>query len=223
MNNYFIIAIDGPAGVGKSSVSMNVATKLGFTLIDTGAMYRSVALIAKEKNIEINDSKVIDIAKNINVNFKTSTEGNKVFIDTKDVSTLIRTEEISKAASAVAKIKEVREHLVNKQREFSKSQSVVMEGRDIGSVVFPNATVKIFLTADPKERALRRFKELQAKNPNIDFEETLKDLMSRDDNDTNRKESPLIKTVDAIEIDTTHLTIDEVVEKIISIAKLRIK
>lgn len=223
MNNYFIIAIDGPAGVGKSSVSMNVATKLGFTLIDTGAMYRSVALTAKENGIEINDLKVIDIAKNINVNFKTSTEGNKVFIDSKDVSTLIRTEEISKSASAVAKIKEVREHLVNKQREFSKTQSVVMEGRDIGSVVFPDATVKIFLTADPKERALRRFKELQAKNPNINFEETLKDLMSRDDNDTNRKESPLIKTADAIEIDTTHLTIDEVVEQIISIAKLRIK
>jgi len=157
------------------------------------------------------------------VNFKTSTEGNKVFIDSRDVSTLIRTEEISKSASAVAKIKEVREYLVNKQREFSKTQSVVMEGRDIGSVVFPNATVKIFLTADPKERALRRFKELQAKNPDINFEETLKDLMSRDDNDTNRKESPLIKTADAIEIDTTHLTIDEVVEKIISIAKLRIK
>ncbi len=223
MNNYFIIAIDGPAGVGKSSVSMNVATKLGFTLIDTGAMYRSVSLTAKENGIEINDLKVIDIAKNINVNFKTSTEGNKVFIDSKDVSTLIRTEEISKSASAVAKIKEVREHLVNKQREFSKTQSVVMEGRDIGSVVFPDATVKIFLTADPKERALRRFKELQAKNPNINFEETLKDLMSRDDNDTNRKESPLIKTADAIEIDTTHLTIDEVVEQIISIAKLRIK
>lgn len=223
MNNYYIIAIDGPAGVGKSSVSMNVATKLGFTLIDTGAMYRSVALTAKENGIEIGDSKVIDIAKNINVNFKTSTEGNKVFIDSRDVSTLIRTEEISKSASAVAKIKEVREYLVNKQREFSKTQSVVMEGRDIGSVVFPNATVKIFLTADPKERALRRFKELQAKNPDINFEETLKDLMSRDDNDTNRKESPLIKTADAIEIDTTHLTIDEVVEKIISIAKLRIK
>ena len=223
MNNYYIIAIDGPAGVGKSSVSMNVATKLGFTLIDTGAMYRSVALTAKENGIEIGDSKVIDIAKNINVNFKTSTEGNKVFIDSRDVSTLIRTEEISKSASAVAKIKEVREYLVNKQREFSKTQSVVMEGRDIGSVVFPNATVKIFLTADPKERALRRFKELQAKNRDINFEETLKDLMSRDDNDTNRKESPLIKTADAIEIDTTHLTIDEVVEKIISIAKLRIK
>lgn len=223
MSNYYIIAIDGPAGVGKSSVSMNVATKLGFTLIDTGAMYRSVALTAKENGIEISDLKVIDIAKDINVNFKTSTEGNKVFIDLRDVSTLIRTEEISKAASAVAKIKEVREHLVNKQREFSKSQSVVMEGRDIGSVVFPDATVKIFLTADPKERALRRFKELQAKNPDINFEETLKDLMSRDDNDTNRKESPLIKTADAIEIDTTHLTIDEVVEKIISIAKLRIK
>jgi len=214
-----VVAIDGPGGVGKSSVSFAVAKNFKFMLIDTGAMYRSTALFAIKKGLAFDGEEILKMTEGLDFSFKQVEDVNKVFVNSEDVSSLIRTQDVSKLASDVAKNGRLREILVKKQRELALKHSVVIEGRDIGTVVFPKAKIKLFLTADPKIRAERRHKELLAKGMKISFEKVLEELKDRDFNDSNRKESPLRQADDATLVDTGYLNIQEVIDKVITIVK----
>lgn len=210
------IAIDGPAGAGKSTIAKKVSAILGFIYIDTGAMYRAVALKATNSGIDTKSQK--DLAKMIeNIDIAISHENNiqRIFLDGVDVSEAIRTAQISVGASDVAVFQEVRLKLVELQRKIAANKDVVMDGRDIGSYVLPNANLKIFLTAFVEERARRRFDELVQKGQKVNFEEVRADIIYRDNNDSSRAFAPLVKVADAIEVDSTFLTIDDVVEKIL--------
>lgn len=209
-----IIAIDGPAGSGKSTISKMIAEEIKFMYLDTGAMYRLFTLKVLSENIKFDDFvKINELLENLNIDIK----DNKFFLDGKDVSDEIRKTEISENVSKVAKIKEVREKMVYLQREISKSKNVILDGRDIGTVVFPEAELKIFLIANSKERAERRYKELKEKGENISFEEIYNNILERDKTDSTREISPLKKAEDAIEVDTTSKNIDEVKNEILSI------
>ena len=206
-----IIAVDGPAGAGKSTVAKIVAKKLNINYIDTGAMYRAVTYKCLVNNIDINDEvSVINIAKNSIIDFK----DNNIYLDGKILADEIRTMEVSNNVSNVAKIKEVRYLMVDIQREIGKRSSVILDGRDIGSYVFPNADYKFYLVATPEERGLRRYKELTEKGYDVNLDEIIKDIIKRDEIDSNREFAPLVKSDDAIEIDTTGKSIDEVVDLI---------
>lgn len=210
------IAIDGPAGAGKSTIAKRVAKELQFIYIDTGAMYRAVALKAIRQNIDTkNQEQLSEIAKNVDITLSHVDNTQRIFLDGEDVSDLIRTPEVSVGASNVAVFPEVRLKLVDLQRIIAKDKDIVMDGRDIGSYVLPNANLKIFLTASVDERAKRRYNELTNKGQNVSFEEVKKDMIFRDNNDSSRAFAPLVKVADAIEVDTTALSIDEVVEKIL--------
>ncbi len=215
------IGIDGPAGAGKSSVSKAVAGKLGFVYIDTGAMYRAAALFAMNNGIDIVNERerLISNLDKLNITIKYTAEGQRIFLDGKDVSETIRTPEVSVGSSNVAVIPEVREKLVAMQREMAKHDNVIMDGRDICTVVLPNADVKIFLTASVEERAKRRYKEMTEKGMSANFEEIKRDIEYRDKNDSERAASPLKIAEGAAVVDTTGLTFDEVVEKLTGIIK----
>ena len=217
-----IIAIDGPAGSGKSTIAKMLARKLGYTYIDTGAMYRAVALKVKEKGINPeNEEEVVKLMKNTKIDLKPDTKGVKVFLDGVDVSDKIRTEEIGKIASKIARHPQVRKILVQMQRQLGKeAKNVVIEGRDTGTVIFPDADVKIFLTASPEVRAERRFKELKEKGINVDYQQILKEVKERDFLDTTRKDSPLKPAEDAVIIDTTNKSLEEVFKEILGIVKV---
>lgn len=217
-----VIAIDGPGGVGKSTISFEIAKKFNFMLIDTGAMYRSVALFAIKNNISFESDEILELAQNLKFSFKQKNNKNLVFVNNEDVNSLIRTQEVSMNASNVAKNGKLRKILVDKQRDLGKEFSIVIEGRDIGTVVFPKADVKLFLTASSEIRAQRRYKELLEKGIEISYEKVLKELKERDYNDSHRKESPLIQADDAILIDTGGLTLKEVTDKVIEIIKNKI-
>lgn len=207
----FIVTVDGPAGSGKSTIAKIIAKKYGFTYLDTGAMYRMIALYALENSISLDDTEAIeDMLKNT----KLDIIGNQFFLNGKDVSEEIRTPRVSAIVSPVSAIKEVRVKLVDLQREISKGKSVILDGRDIGTVVFPNGDVKIFLVASPEERAKRRLKEYEEKGVEADYESVLASIKERDYLDSTRKESPLKKAEDAHEIDSSTMSIDEVVEAI---------
>jgi len=201
------IAIDGPAGSGKSTIAKEVAKRLNIVYVDTGAMYRAITL----KLIGQNEEKYEEILKNTKIEFK----DDLIFLDGKDVSQDIRKNEISKYTSELSKNSMIREYLVKMQRKIAKDIDVVMEGRDIGSVVLKDAEYKFFLTADVEVRAKRRFNQLLEKNDNLVFEEILEDLKKRDYNDTHRENSPLIKTDDAILIDSSNLNQEETINKIL--------
>ena len=210
----FTVAIDGPAGSGKSTISKLVCKELGFTHIDTGAMYRAVGLYVLSKGIDIYDEKTIDtILDDIEIKY---VEG-KIYLNGNDVSGLIRTPEVSNAASRVSSYKKVREKLVYLQQKASENGMYILDGRDIGYKVLPNANLKVFLTASIECRAERRFREL----PNSNLEEIKEQIKIRDHNDSTRKESPLKMADDAILVDTTDMTIEEVSNKIISLIKER--
>ena len=214
------IAIDGPAGSGKSSVSKEVAKKLGFTYIDTGAMYRAVGLAVVNYGFNTKDKeKVLSILDDIDITLENSNDGQKIFLNGKDVSDEIRLPIISVAASNVAVIPEVRLKLVELQRELAKTCSVVMDGRDIGTYVLPDAELKIFLTASVEERARRRYKELCEKGVECDYESVKADMEYRDKNDSGREMAPLKAADDGIIVDTTNLTIDETIERIVDEAR----
>lgn len=203
-----IVAIDGPAGSGKSTIAKLVAKKFNFTYIDTGAMYRMITLYLLENKISFDNlDKIQKILNEINLDMKED----KFFLNNTDVSLKIREEIINENVSNVASIKAVRENLVNLQRKIASDKNVILDGRDIGTVVFPNAQVKIFLVASAEERARRRYNEFMEKNVEITYDEVLKSLKERDHLDSTRKESPLVKASDALELDTTNLKIDEVV------------
>lgn len=207
----FIVTVDGPAGSGKSTIAKIIAKKYGFTYLDTGAMYRMIALYALENSIDLQDSKAIETMLK---NTKLDIVGNQFFLNGKDVSDEIRTPRVSAIVSPVSAIKEVRVKFVDLQREISKGKSVILDGRDIGTVVFPSGDVKIYLVASPEERAKRRLKEYEEKGVEADYESVLASIKERDFIDSTRKESPLKKAEDAHEIDSSTMSIDEVVEVI---------
>ncbi|WP_314392254.1 (d)CMP kinase [Leptotrichia shahii] len=211
-----IIAIDGPAGSGKSTIARLIAKDKGLIYLDTGAMYRLVTLKALNKGIlGNNDLNYLEEIKKLLDNLNIDIKENGFYLDNVDVSEEIRKPVVSENVSDVAAIREVREKMVDLQRKFSESKNVVLDGRDIGTVVFPNADLKIFLIADAKERAKRRYKELVEKGENVEIEEIYENILKRDKIDSTRKESPLKKAEDAIEVDTTSKNIEEVKNEIL--------
>ncbi len=218
LEKQYLIAIDGPVGAGKSTVAKITAKKLNIIYVDTGAMYRAVGLYVTRKGLDTKKSEDVNSVLNeINLDVKLSNEGQMIFLNGEDVTKLIRTPEISMAASNVSAIPEVRVKLVDMQRKLAETKSVIMDGRDIGTVVLPNATTKIYLNAELDERADRRYKELIKKGQDVTFEDVKADIVKRDTNDMSRAVSPLKKADDAIELDTTGLTLEEVVDKVIDI------
>ncbi len=207
----FVVAIDGPAGSGKSSISKMICERLPFTHIDTGAMYRAVTLEALRRKINVEDENEYSFIHEIEVVYKDG----KVYLNGEDVSGLIRTAEVTNNASAVARVKQVREKMVDFQRGCRNYGNILMDGRDIGTVVFPDADLKIFLTATPEERALRRYKENKAAGMDVNYDTILEEIKVRDFKDSTRKIAPLKQAEDAILIDTTKMTMDEVSKTII--------
>lgn len=217
-----IIAIDGPAGSGKTSTARLVAGKLGYKYIDTGAMYRAVGLAVLRKFGEISIEKAISILPEISMDFKEANGVMHIFLNGEDVSGAIRTPEVSNSASIVGTIPEVRRKLVSLQREIGRRGGVVMDGRDIGTVVFPNADLKIFFTASVEVRAERRTKEMLAAGSFADFEKIKADIAERDLRDSSREESPLRRADDAVEIDTSNMTLESQTEYILKLARQKI-
>lgn len=213
------IAIDGPSGTGKSTTAKILAKKLSFIYIDTGAMYRAVGLYCVKNNIDINDEeKIKNNLDNIDINIFYNEEGNQeIELNGEIVSKEIRENHISHCASVVSQYKDVREKLVSLQQNLAKKNSVIMDGRDIGTVVLPDADLKIYLIASNEVRAERRYKELLEKGQDVKYEDILKELEERDYRDSNRANSPLKKADDAIELDNSNLTIDEVADKILDL------
>ena len=207
-----IIAVDGPAGAGKSTVSKILAARLGYTYIDTGAMYRAVALKVLKSGKNLDKKLISDIKIRLD-------EFARVFLDDCEVTEDIRTPEVSRGASDVAKIGFVREKLTELQREMAKSGSVIMDGRDIGTQVLPNADLKIFLTASVDERARRRLEEFKSKGISTDFAQIRREILARDEQDSTRAIAPLAKAADAVLIDSTELSIEQVVAKILNLAE----
>jgi len=210
-----VIAIDGPGGAGKSTIAKLLAKKLNYLHLDTGAMYRAVTLAAINENIDFDDKeKLIKLAKKINITFNKNGE---IILDNKNVSQEIRSSEVNAHVSKIAAVKGVRKVLVEKQQNLAQKNRVVMDGRDITTVVLPEAEHKFFLTASLAERAKRRYQEVKSKNNDADLEEIKKSIARRDKLDSEREHSPLKKAEDAVLIDTTELSIDEVLKKMISL------
>ena len=212
------IAIDGPAGAGKSTIAKGIAKKLNFIYIDTGAMYRSVGYYCLNNNIDIFNEKIVNkVLDDIKIDLKFIDNIQRIYLNDKDVTDLIRTEKAGNAASMVSVYKKVRERLVLRQQEIALENNVVMDGRDIGTVVLPNATLKIFLTASSIERAKRRVNELKEKGIIKDVLEIQKEIEERDYRDSNREISPLKQADDAILVDTSNMKIDEEIDYIIKL------
>lgn len=210
-----IVAIDGPAGSGKGTIAKIIAEKCNLLYIDTGVTYRCITLKMLENNIDIKEEdEIIEIAKNIDIKF---TKEGKTFLDGIDVTDKIRSKEVTKIVSFVSNIIKVRELMVELQRKMADNFDVIMEGRDITTIVLPNANYKFYLDASIEERAKRRFIQNQEKNIDMSYEEILENIASRDYNDMNKRVGALIRTDEQIYIDTTNLTIDEVVEKMIKV------
>lgn len=217
MSKKYVIAIDGPAASGKSTTAKKLAQILNYTYIDTGAMYRACALYSVEHNVDIHDDKQLDdMLSKIEIDIQSTDEMNKIILNGEDVTKRIREVDITKRSSEIAVLGKVRERMVELQREMGNKGGIVMDGRDIGTVVFPDADFKFFMTADAETRANRRWKEMDEKErESTSFEKILAELKWRDKNDSSRAHSPLKKAEDAIEIDTTDLSITEQVETIL--------
>lgn len=218
-----IIAIDGPAGSGKSTTAKIVAEKLGYIYIDTGAMYRAVTLACIEQNIEINDSEVAKLVDTLEIELRQSVNGQRTILNGRDVSDDIRTPEVTKLVSPVSAMEYVRTKMVKQQRQIGKIGGVVMDGRDIGTVVFPNADLKIYLVASIEARAVRRKLELSSKGFDVSIEDLKSQINARDQYDSTRNISPLRKAEDAIEIDTSNITIDQQTSRILNLVTNLIK
>ncbi|MBQ9448473.1 MAG: (d)CMP kinase [Acholeplasmatales bacterium] len=209
----FVVAIDGPAGSGKSSISTIVSQRTGFTHVDTGAMFRAVTLYALENNIKLDDENAYGFLDDLKLIFK----NDHTYLNGRDVSNEIRTDIITNNVSTVAKIARVREKMIEYERESAKEGLILMDGRDIGTVVLPNADLKVFLTASKEERAKRRLKENLERGIETTYEQVLEDIIARDYKDSHRAIAPLRCPEDAIVLDTTDLTIEQVVEKLIEL------
>lgn len=207
-----IIAIDGPAGSGKSTVAQLIASRLNFKYIETGSMYRAVAWKAQQGGIDPEDAeRIAEIARTISIEFQPGDERQKVMVDGEDLTPVLKTEIIGRLAAIVAANKAVREIMVAQQQDMGRNGNVVMDGRDIGTVVFPDADKKFFMVADQKERAQRRHEEIKVKSPEVTFEKIYEQLQQRDFEDENREVSPLVPAKDSIRLDTTQMSIEDVV------------
>ncbi len=217
------VAVDGPAGAGKSSISKIVAKKLGYLYIDTGAMYRSVTWAVLHNHIDVNNQKAVEaLLPELDLTMEASDDSCKVFIAGQDVTDFIRTPQVNNAVSIVASYKGVRQYLVERQRLMAEAGGVILDGRDIGSVVLPNADLKIYLTASVEARAMRRYLEVKGTVNEQTLEDIKDSVMQRDDMDKNRKESPLIQVEDAVLVDSSEMTFDETVEYILHLVQERI-
>lgn len=217
LNLSISIAIDGPAGAGKSTIAKMLANRLNFTYLDSGAMYRAITYLVCDKNIEINDNdRIIKLTKEADIDINYSKNKFKIFIDNKDITDQIRTNIVDKNVSTIAQIKGVRDELVKKQRKLAKAKNIVMDGRDIGTRVLPNAEFKFYITATAEERANRRYKDIINRG---ESDKTLKEvkneIIKRDKVDSNRKYSPLKKAKDAIVVDTTKMSKKEVLQNLL--------
>ena len=224
MNTHKIaVAVDGPAGAGKSSISKIVAKKLGYLYIDTGAMYRSVTWAVLHNHIDVNNQNAVEaLLPELDLTMEASDDSCKVFISGQDVTDFIRTPQVNNAVSIVASYKGVRQYLVERQRLMAEAGGVILDGRDIGSVVLPNAELKIYLTASVEARAMRRYLEVKGTVNEQTLEDIKDSVMQRDDMDKNRKESPLIQVEDAVLVDSSEMTFDETVEHILHLVQERI-
>lgn len=219
-----IITIDGPSGSGKGSVCYLLAEKLGWHLLDSGALYRVTAYSALEKNISLDDIEALcDLARHLDVSFISNGSGVDTLFNGANIADKLRTETVAGAASQIASLQAVRDALLARQKAFFSAPGLIADGRDMGTVVFPNAAVKIFLEATPNERAQRRFKQLQAKGFNVNIEEILTDIKARDHRDKHRHVAPLEPAFDALVIDSTTLGIDEVVDRVLDFAKAKLE
>lgn len=218
------IAIDGPVGAGKSTISDEVARRLGILHLDTGAMYRALGLCAIENGIDLNDEAAVSALcaseqAQVSVRYENGTQ--KTLLNGRDVSGLIRTQEVGQAASTVSKYREVRRIMVERQQALAKEQPMLLDGRDIGTVVLPNATVKVYMTAAPEVRAKRRMLQLREKGDETPFEEILKEVNARDDQDMHREVTPLRRADDAVLVDSSDLTFEETVQAILSLVEAK--
>ncbi len=218
-----VVAIDGPAGAGKSTIAKLAAERLGYAYIDTGAMYRSVAWKFLRSGQEFSETLISELARTMLIEFRPEAKVNRVFVDGTEVTDVIRSTEVTAIVSRVAAIGAVREAMVAQQRRMGESGGVLMDGRDIGTVVFPNAQLKIFLTASVEERALRRYKELVAKGERVELAQLRRDIAYRDKQDSEREISPLRQAEDALLLDTSNMNIEQVTARIMQLVEERIK
>jgi len=213
-----IVAIDGPSGAGKSTLAKLLAAALGYINIDTGAMYRAVALAAHQRGVDLNDAAALGrLARQVELRFERSSEGERLFLDGTDVSSAIRSPENSLRTARVAALPEVRAAMVALQRRMGENGGVVLEGRDIGSVVFPSAEIKFFLLASAEERGRRRCEELRAKGLEVDLAQTIREVVERDAADSSREHAPLVQPQDAVVIDTTGIDIPQVLQQMLEV------
>lgn len=218
------IAIDGPAGAGKSTIAKAVAGKLGIIYLDTGAMYRSVAYAVLKSGADVGDEKVVSqVLDGLDMDIRYENGAQQIYVNGENVTPYLRAPHMSKAASDVSALPVVRYKMVELQREFARTHDVVLDGRDIGTFVLPDANCKFFMTADPEERAKRRYKELSEKGEKCDYDTVLKDIIQRDYNDSHRAVAPLKQADDAYYLDTTRLSIDEVIEKVVKVVEEKTK
>ena len=215
------IAIDGPAGAGKSTLARQVAAALGYLYVDTGAIYRTLGLAALRRGVDPQDgAAVVALLEDCTIDLRHGGDGvQRMYLNGEDVSQAIRLPEVSRYASGVSAIPEVRAHLMDMQRDLARRNDVVMDGRDIGTVVLPAADVKVFLTASPEERARRRWEELQQRGTPEAYEEVLKDMVERDAKDSGRAAAPLRRAEDAVEVDTTGCSLEESLERLLSVIR----
>ncbi|MDT8419596.1 MAG: (d)CMP kinase [Desulfuromonadales bacterium] len=224
MSKGLIIAIDGPSGAGKSTLSRALARELGYMNIDTGAMYRSVALLAQRQQVDPADADGLQtLCQGIRISFVGTPEGERVLLNGEDVSKAIRTPQVSLLTAQVAASQVVRGEMLHLQREMGKAGGVVLEGRDIGTVVFPDAQVKFFLSATAQERGRRRYDELREKGTEVDLQRTIAEVEARDAADEQRAHAPLRRAADAVDIDSTAMSIDQVLQKMLAVVAERRK
>lgn len=215
-----VITVDGPSGSGKGTICLQLAKQFGFNLLDSGALYRLVALAVENSNADIsNPALIANIALNLDTHFETQSEDVRVFLNKNDVTDAIRTETCGNQASKVAAIPEVRRALLERQRNFVTEPGLIADGRDMGTVVFPSAVVKIFLTASAEERAERRYKQLKQKGLNVNLAHLSREIQERDERDKTRSVSPLVPAKDAIILDTSTMSIEAVVKQVITLVK----
>lgn len=222
----YSIALDGPAGTGKTTIAKMIAERLDFLYVDTGAMYRALAVYFKSRNVDTdNEDAMEDALKGVSVTISHTDNEQRVFVNGDDVTGLLRTEEVSNLASVTSQYAQVRKKLLDLQRSLAVENNVIMDGRDIGTVVLPNATLKVFLTASPKVRALRRYRQLEEQNRLFDatLSSIEEEIRSRDYRDSHRENAPMVKASDAVEIDTSEMSLEEVIIEILGLVSERIK